>query len=65
MAQYSVQPGDNLTKIARNFQMTLAEFQQMNPGLCEYGTNNCKVLFPGQIVHVRGNDTRSVPRATP
>jgi uncharacterized protein (TIGR02594 family) len=45
--------------------MTLAEFQQMNPGLCEYGTNNCKVLFPGQIVNVRGDDTPFVPRATP
>ena len=54
MAQYSVQPGDNPSKIAKAFGMTLAQFQKLNPGLVEYGTGNWKVLFPGQIVNVNG-----------
>lgn len=54
MAQYLVQPGDNPSKIARKFGMTLVQFQETNPGLCEYGTNNCQVLFPGQAVQVAG-----------
>lgn len=57
MAQYVVQPGDNPTKIARKFGMTLSQFQKLNPGLCEYGTNNCKVLFPGQLLAVTGEVT--------
>lgn len=68
MAQYLVQPGDNPTKIARKFGMTLEEFQAANPGLCEYGTNNCHVLFPGQAVQVAGAVTgqpMDVPVAQP
>lgn len=48
MAQYTVQPGDYAIKIARKFGMTLGEFKQLNPGL------NIDVLFPGQLVQVRG-----------
>ena len=68
MAQYIVQPGDNPTKIARRFGMSLAQFQQANPGLCDYGTNNCQVLFPGQILQVAGAVTgqpADVPVAQP
>ena len=54
MAQYSVQPGDNPSKIAKKFGMTLGQFQKLNPGLVEWGTENWKVLFPGQIVNVNG-----------
>jgi len=58
MAQYAVQPGDNPSKIASAFGMTLAQFQQLNPGLVEWG--NWKVLFPGQLVNV-GDDATAVP----
>ena len=54
MAQYSVQPGDNPTKIAKKFGMTLSQFQKSNPDLVEWGSGNWKVLFPGQIVNVKG-----------
>lgn len=57
MAQYSVQPGDNPSKIAKKFGMTLADFQSLNPNLVEWGTGNWKVLFPGQIVNVSGQVT--------
>ncbi len=50
MAQYSVQPGDNPSKIAASFGMTLDQFQASNPDLVEWG--NWKVLFPGQLVNV-------------
>lgn len=58
MAQYAVQPGDNPSKIASAFGMTLAQFQQLNPTLVEWG--NWKVLFPGQLVNV-ADDTAAVP----
>lgn len=58
MAQYSVQPGDNPTKIANGFGMSLDEFQQLNPDLVEWGS--WKVLFPGQLVNV-SDETNAVP----
>lgn len=58
MAQYAVQPGDNPSKIASAFGMSLAQFQQLNPSLVEWG--NWKVLFPGQLVNV-ADDTTAVP----
>lgn len=61
MAQYSVQPGDNPSKIAKKFGMTLAQFQKINPDLVEWGTGNWKVLFPGQIVNVNGVVTGMPP----
>jgi hypothetical protein len=61
MAQYSVQPGDNPSKIAKKFGMTLAQFQKINPDLVEWGTGNWKVLFPGQIVNVNGVVTGAPP----
>lgn len=54
MAQYTVQPGDNPSKIAKSFGMTLSQFQKLNSGLVEWGSGNWKVLFPGQIVNVSG-----------
>jgi hypothetical protein len=54
MAQYIVQPGDNPSKIAKKFGMTLAQFQKANPELVEWGTGSWKVLFPGQVVNVAG-----------
>lgn len=54
MSQYTVQPGDNPTKIAKKFNMTLAAFQKMNPDMVDWGTGKWKVLFPGQIVNVNG-----------
>ncbi len=68
MPQYAVQPGDNPSKIAKKFGMTLGQFQKANPGLCEYGTTNCKVLFPGQLLNVAGVVTgqlADVPVAQP
>jgi uncharacterized protein (TIGR02594 family) len=65
MGQYSVVAGDNPTKIARNFGMSLAEFQQLNPDLCEYGTNNWHVLFPGQLVNVRDGANGVASQAAP
>lgn len=58
MAQYAIQPGDNPSKIASEFGMSLDQFQQMNPDLVEDG--NWKVLFPGQLVNV-GDDSTEVP----
>lgn len=63
MAQYIVQPGDNPSKIAKKFGLTMAQFQRLNPGLCTYGTNQCKVIFPGQILQVSGTVT-GVPAET-
>lgn len=57
MAQYIVQPGDNPSKIAKKFGLTMAQFQRLNPGLCTFGTNQCKVIFPGQILQVSGTVT--------
>jgi uncharacterized protein (TIGR02594 family) len=65
MAQYTVQPGDNPSKIAREFGMTLADFVSLNPDLCDFGTNNCRVIFPGQIVNVGGQDTQQPSAAAP
>jgi len=67
MAQYTVQPGDNPTKIAKKFGMTLTQFQKLNPGLTTFGTGEWKVLFPGQIVNVNGMVTGmpEVVAATP
>ena len=64
MAQYTVQPGDNPTKIAKKFGMTTAQFQKQNPGLVDWGTGNWKVLFPGQIVNVSGVVTGLPPETT-
>lgn len=64
MAQYSVQPGDNPSKIAKSFGMTLAQFQKLNPGLVEWGSGNWKVLFPGQIVNINGEVTGLPPDTT-
>ncbi|WP_395739247.1 LysM peptidoglycan-binding domain-containing protein [Prosthecobacter sp.] len=52
MAQYSVRSGDNPSKIAAAFGMTLDQFQNANPNLVEWGTGKWKVLFPGQLVNV-------------
>jgi LysM repeat protein len=57
MALYTVQPGDNPSKIAQKFGMTLAQFQKINPELVEWGSGKWKVLFPGQIVNVKGTVT--------
>ncbi len=57
MAQYTVQPGDNPSKIAKKFGMTLAQFAKLNPHLVTYGTDQWKVIFPGQIVTVSGTVT--------
>ena len=57
MAPYTVQPGDNPSKIAKKFGMTLAQFQKANPELVEWGTGSWKVLFPGQVVNVAGEVT--------
>ncbi|MDZ4287826.1 MAG: TIGR02594 family protein, partial [Prosthecobacter sp.] len=66
MAQYTILPGDNPTKIARKFGMSLADFQLMNPDICEFGTGTCKVVFPGQVVNVAGaGDTAPAPTAAP
>lgn len=54
MAQYTVQPGDNPSKIARAFGLTLEDFEALNPDICQFGT--CKVIFPGQLVNVGGDD---------
>ncbi len=63
MAQYTVQPGDNPSKISKSFGMTLAQFQKANPGLVEWGAGNWKVLFPGQLVNVNGEVTGIPPDA--
>lgn len=68
MAQYTVQPGDNPTKIATSFGMSLDQFQQLNPSLVQWGS--WKVLFPGQIVNVSGQgsfapDGSSAPATAP
>ncbi|HRJ07664.1 MAG TPA: TIGR02594 family protein [Prosthecobacter sp.] len=57
MSQYIVQPGDNPSKIAKKFGLTLAQFQRLNPGLCTFGSNECRVIFPGQVVQVSGTVT--------
>lgn len=56
MAQYTVQPGDNPSKIAKKFGMTLSQFAKLNPGLTTFGVagEQWKVLFPGQVVQVAG-----------
>lgn len=64
MAQYSVRPGDNPSKIAASFGMTLDQFQYSNPDLVEYGTGRWKVLFPGQLVNV-GDAGAGGPVAAP
>ena len=61
MAQYSVQPGDNPSKIANSFGMTLDRFQELNAGLVDYGSGQWKVLFPGQIVNVDGGGGDAAP----
>lgn len=53
MSAYIVQTGDYPVKIAKKFGMTLAEFQKVNPGLVSFD-GKWKVLFPGQIVNVKG-----------
>lgn len=62
MPVYIVEPGDNPFRIARKFGMSLEQLQAANPGLCEYGTQNCRVLFPGQALNV---STGSVAVAQP
>lgn len=67
MVPYVIQSGDNPSSIARRFGMTLLEFQAANPGLCDYGTHNCRVLFPGQVVQVAragGISSSQTPAAT-
>jgi hypothetical protein len=54
MSLYTVQPGDNASKIAQKFGMRLGQFQKINPELVEWGSGKWKVLFPGQIVNVKG-----------
>lgn len=63
MPVYMVQSGDNPSKIARKFGMTLEQLQRANPGLCEYGTTNCRVLFPGQALNVAGESAPAAPAA--
>ncbi|MBX7210682.1 MAG: LysM peptidoglycan-binding domain-containing protein [Verrucomicrobiaceae bacterium] len=53
MNQYIVQTGDYPIKIAKKFGMTLAEFQSMNLGLVTFD-GKWQVLFPGQLVNVKG-----------
>lgn len=61
MAQYVVQPGDNPSKIAKKFKMTLSQFAKLNPDLTSFGTGAWKVIFPGQVVNVSGAVT-GLPR---
>ena len=51
MAAYVIQPGDNPMGIARRFGMSFDAFKAFNPGLCD-ANNNCRILFPGQVVQV-------------
>lgn len=53
MSAYIVQTGDYPVKIAKKFGMTLAGFQKVNPELVSFD-GKWKVLFPGQIVNVKG-----------
>lgn len=53
MAAYMIRSGDTPMGIARNHGMSFDEFKAMNPGLCN-AQNQCRVLFPGQVVQVRG-----------
>lgn len=64
MVPYVIQAGDNPSSIARKFGMTLLEFQAANPGLCDYGTSRCRVLFPGQVVQVAPRDRAPVAQVT-
>ncbi len=63
MSPYLVQSGDYPLKIAKKFGMTLAEFQAMNPGLVTFD-GKWQVLFPGQIVNVKGVVTGPAHPAT-
>lgn len=60
VSQYIVQSGDYPVKIAKKFGMTLAEFQGMNPGLVAFD-GKWQVLFPGQLVNVKGVITGTTP----
>ena len=65
MSQYIVQPGDYPVKIAKKFGMKLDEFQRMNPGLVTFD-GKWQVLFPGQLVNVKGVVTGPAdPAASP
>ena len=64
MSQYIVQPGDYPSKIAKKFGMTLDEFARLNPQL--YTSGKWQVIFPGQIVKVKGAVTGpTAPPAPP
>lgn len=55
MAAYVIQSGDNPMGIARKFGMNFDQFKAINPGLCD-ANNNCRILFPGQVVQVLSAD---------
>ncbi len=65
MSDYIVQPGDYPGKIAKKFGMTIAEFQKLNPNLITID-GKWKIIFPGQIVKVKGKVTGpTAPIASP
>lgn len=65
MPAYMIQHGDTPIGIARKFAMSFDQFKAMNPGLCD-ANNNCRILFPGQVVQVVGGGHMSAqPAAQP
>ncbi|WP_395716175.1 LysM peptidoglycan-binding domain-containing protein [Prosthecobacter sp.] len=64
MAAYVIQPGDTPMGIARKFGMSFDQFKAANPGLCD-ANNNCRVLFPGQILQVIPPNGAPQPAPTP
>lgn len=50
VVHYIVQPGDNLTKIAREYGTTVAEMKSLNIGIADLN-----LIFPGQLIHVLDN----------
>ncbi|THW13342.1 extracellular protein 6 [Aureobasidium pullulans] len=46
-AKYTVRSGDFLSKIAENFEITLAALEQANPQI-----TNPDLIFPGQVINI-------------
>ena len=56
---YTVQPGDNLYRIALKFGTTVAAIQQAN------GIANSNLIFVGQVLNISGATGGPVPTAQP
>jgi LysM repeat protein len=61
--KYTVSSGDNMSKIASTFGLTLSELEQMNP-TAGHPAGNFGVIWPGDVLQVAGEPT-SAPVSNP